>query len=297
ASVVLYLLITIAIGLWAARRVHNSKDYVVAGRSLPLYMNTATVFATWFGAESVLSVSVEFSKSGLGGIIADPFGSSMCLVIVAIFFARAFYRMDLLTIGDFYRKRYGRTMELGTSVIIAISYLGWTAAQLTALGLVFSTLTGGAISLEAGIVISGVVVLAYTIWGGMWSVAMTDLFQSVMIIVGLGVIAWFVGDVAGGPGRIIAAAAETGKFEFWPKGGTKEWLAFITAFLTLAIGSIPQQDIFQRVTSAKSEDTAVRGTLLGGVVYFAFAFVPVYIVYAGLLIDPSLGKMLASEDA
>src|SRR5438128_7229776 len=140
AFVVLYLVVTIAIGLWAARRVHDSKDFVVAGRSLPLYMNTATVFATWFGAESVLSVSVEFSKSGLGGIIADPFGSSMCLVIVAIFFARAFYRMDLLTIGDFYRKRYGRTMEFGTSVVIAISDHGSTAAHLTAHRLPFLTL-------------------------------------------------------------------------------------------------------------------------------------------------------------
>ncbi|TMH78304.1 MAG: sodium:solute symporter [Betaproteobacteria bacterium] len=297
ASVAVYLLVTIAIGLWAAMRVKNSRDYVVAGRSLPLYMNTATVFATWFGAESVLSVSIEFSKSGLGGIIADPFGSSVCLVIVALLFARAFYRMDLLTIGDFYRKRYGRAMELGTSVIIAISYLGWTAAQLTALGLVFSTLTGSAVSLQTGIVISGIIVLAYTIWGGMWSVAMTDLFQSVMIIVGLGVIAWFVGDMAGGPGKIIAVAAEAGKFEFWPRGGAKEWLAFVTAFLTLAIGSIPQQDIFQRVTSAKNERTAVAGSLLGGAVYFSFVFVPIYIVGAGLLIDPSLGALLSAQDA
>src|SRR5260370_14816240 len=115
-------------------------------------MNSATVFAAGFGAESVLSVSVEFSKSGLSGIIADPFGSSMCLVIVALFFARAFYRMDLLTIGDFYRKRYGRTMELGTSVVIAVSYLGCAAAQMTALGLPFSTWPNGAISLPAGIV-------------------------------------------------------------------------------------------------------------------------------------------------
>ena len=73
-SVVLYLLVTIAIGLWAAQRVHTSKDYVLAGRSLPLYMNTATVFATWFGAETVLSVSAEFAKSGLGGIIAPFLG-------------------------------------------------------------------------------------------------------------------------------------------------------------------------------------------------------------------------------
>jgi Na+/proline symporter len=131
----------------------------------------------------------------------------------------------------------------------------------------------------------------------MWSVAFTDLFQSVMIIVGVTLIAWVVGDMAGGPARVIAAASEAGRFEFFPKAGTKEWLTFATAFLTLAIGSIPQQDIFQRVTSAKDEKTAVRGTLLGGVIYFIFAFIPIYIVYAGLLIDPSLGKLLSAEDA
>ena len=190
AFVLLYLVMTIAIGLWAAKRVRNSKDYVVAGRSLPLYMNTATVFATWFGAESVLSVSSEFAKDGLGGVVADPFGASLCLVIVALFFARAFYRMDLLTIGDFYRKRYGRTVEVATSVLITVSYLGWTSAQMTALGLAFATLSQGAISLNTGIVLGAVIVLAYTIWGGMWSVAFTDLFQSTMIIVGVALIAW-----------------------------------------------------------------------------------------------------------
>ena len=296
-SVILYLAVTIAIGLWAAKRVHDFKDYVVAGRSLPLYMNAATVFATWFGAETVLSVSAEFAKNGMGSIIADPFGSSFCLVIVAVFFARAFYRMDLLTIGDFYRKRYGRSMEIGTSVVIAISYLGWTAAQLTALGLAFSTLSGGAVSLQWGIVLSALVVLAYTVWGGMWSVALTDLFQSVMIIAGVSIIAWFVGDMAGGAGKVVAAAADAGKFEFWPKGGSKEWLYFFTAWVTLALGSIPQQDIFQRVTSAKNERTAILGTLLGGVIYFTFAFVPIFIVFAALMIDPSLGKLLSAEDA
>src|SRR6185503_1199658 len=296
-SVAVYLLVTIGIGLWAAQRVHNAKDYIVAGRSLPIYMNTATVFATWFGAETVLSVSAEFAKSGLNGIIADPFGSSMCLVIVAVFFARAFYRMDLLTIGDFYRKRYGKTMELATSVVIAISYLGWTAAQLTALGLAFSILSGGAISLPVGIVLGAVIVLGYTIWGGMWSVAMTDFFQSVMIIAGVGIIAWVVGDMAGGPAKVIAAAAQEGRFQFFPSGGTKEWLAFFTAFITLAIGSIPQQDVFQRVTSAKDEKTAIAGTLLGGLVYFVFAFLPIFIVYAGLMIDPSLANLLKAEDA
>jgi SSS family solute:Na+ symporter len=297
ASVIVYLIVTIAIGLWAARRVHNSKDFLIAGRSLPLYINTATVFATWFGAETVLSVSATFAKDGLHGIIADPFGASCCLVFVALFFARSFYRMDLLTIGDFYRKRYGKPVEAMTSLAITASYLGWTSAQMTALGLAFSVLSGGILSLNAGIVLGAVVVLGYTIWGGMWSVAFTDLFQSVVIIVGLVIIAWLVGDMAGGAGRVVAAASDAGKLVFWPRGGIAEWLAFATAWLTLAVGSIPQQDVFQRVTSAKDEKTAIRGSLLGGASYFCFAFVPIFIAYSALLIDPSVQGLFAAEDA
>src|SRR3989338_7222760 len=140
-SVIVYLAVTITIGLLAARYVRNSTDYLVAGRSLPLYMNTATVFATWFGAEAVLSVSPTFARDGMGGVVADPFGSSFCLLFVALFFARAFYRMDLLTIGDYYRKRYSKSVEVITSIAITASYLGWTSAQMTALGLVFSVLS------------------------------------------------------------------------------------------------------------------------------------------------------------
>ncbi|OGA27556.1 MAG: sodium:solute symporter [Betaproteobacteria bacterium RIFCSPLOWO2_02_FULL_68_150] len=297
ASVVIYLGVTIAIGLWAARRVHNSKDYLIAGRSLPLYMSVATVFATWFGAETVLSVSATFAKDGLSGIVADPFGSSFCLFFVALFFARAFYRMDLLTIGDFYRKRYGKPVEVATSIAITASYLGWTSAQLTALGLAFSVLSGGAMSLSEGIVLGAAIVLGYTIWGGMWSVAWTDLFQTVIIVLGLWSIAWLVGDMAGGAAKVVSAAYEAGRLEFWPKGGAREWLAFFAAWITLAVGSIPQQDVFQRVTSARDESTAVKGSLIGGAAYFVFAFVPIYIAYAALMIDPSLKQLFQAEDS
>jgi Na+/proline symporter len=125
---------------------------------------------------------------------------------------------------------------------------------------------------------------------------MTDLFQSIVIVVGLWAIAWLVSDMAGGTGKVIAAAAEAGRFEFWPKGGTREWLWFAAAWMTLAIGSIPQQDVFQRVTSAKNEKTAVRATLLGAAIYFCFAFVPIFIAYSALVIDPSMSRLFAAED-
>ncbi|HEX6412065.1 MAG TPA: sodium:solute symporter family protein [Burkholderiales bacterium] len=290
--VALYLVVTVAIGLWAAKRVHNAKDYVVAGRSVPLFVSTALVFATWFGAETVLGVSATFLNDGLGGIVADPFGFSFCLVIIALFFARAFYRLNLLTIGDFYRHRYNKPVEIATSICIVLSYLGWVSAQLTALGLVFHTLSGGAIPLAWGIVLGTGIVLLYTLFGGMWSVAYTDVLQSVIIVAGLIYLAVLLGGAAGGFDRVVAHAAEAGKFEFWPKLEAKEILAFVAAFLTAALGSIPQQDVFQRVTAAKDADTAVRGTLLGGLIYFCMAFVPIYLAYCALLIDPKMVEPL-----
>jgi len=99
--VILYLIVSIGIGLYAATKVKNSADFVVAGHHLPLPFIIATVFATWFGSETVLGIPAKFLNEGLSGVIADPFGSSMCLVFVGLFFARPLYRMKLLTIGDF----------------------------------------------------------------------------------------------------------------------------------------------------------------------------------------------------
>jgi solute:Na+ symporter, SSS family len=296
--VVLYMAVTIAIGLAAASRVHNAKDYLVAGRSLPLYMNVATVFATWFGAETVLAVSATFAKDGLHGIPGDPFGASVCLVLAALLFARLFYRMNLLTIGDFYKHRYGKGVEVLTSVAIVASYLGWTSAQMTALGLVIHVLSGAAIDLNTAILIGAGVVLVYTVFGGMWSVAFTDLFQTVIILVGLSLVAWTVGDLAGGPSKVIAQAAADGKFDMFPADmGAAGWWAMAGAFFAFAFGSIPQQDVFQRMTSAKNETTAVRGTVIGGLIYFCFAFVPIYIGYAALIADPALKELFESDDA
>ncbi|KPK17944.1 MAG: sodium:solute symporter, partial [Betaproteobacteria bacterium SG8_41] len=223
--VILYLAASIAIGLIAATRVHNTKDFVVAGRSLPLYVVTATVFATWFGSETVLGISSTFIKEGLRGIVSDPFGSSMCLVLVGLFFAAKLYRMDLLTIGDYYRVRYDGVAELLTSLCIVVSYLGWLSAQIVVIGLVFTVVTGGGVSMNQGIVIGAVVVLIYTLWGGMYSVAWTNFVQMVVILLGLFYIAYVIAGKAGGVGTVVAHADAAGKFEFWPKFEARDVLA------------------------------------------------------------------------
>ncbi len=296
AFVVLYLLASVAIGLFAAKRVKNTADYAVAGRSLALPVVIATTFATWFGAETVLGVSARFVSGGFSAVIEDPFGASMCLVFVGLFFAYRLYQKNLITLGDYYRQRYGRAIEIICSLMIIFSYLGWVAAQITALGLVFSLLSQGGISVPLGMVIGTSIVLVYTLFGGMWSVALTDFVQMIVIGIGLIAIAWFAADLAGGADQVIGYAVREGKFRLFPDGGLKDWTFFFAAAITMMLGSIPQQDVFQRVMSSNSARTAVRGPVIGGTLYLLFAFIPMFVVTAAVLVMGDEARTLLKDD-
>jgi SSS family transporter len=296
ALVFLYLLITIAIGLWAAKRVKSTADYAIAGRNLPLVMIVTTTFATWFGAETVMGIPAKFMASGLNGVIEDPFGAGFCLILVGVFFAARLYKMTLLTISDYYRERFGRLVEVICSLIIILSYLGWVAAQVSALGLVFNLLSGGAISVPLGMVLGTVSILAYTLFGGMWSVAVTDFIQMIILVLGLLILAVFAGDMAGGASKVIELAASKDLFRFLPEPSFKEIAFFVAAGITMMLGSIPQQDVFQRVMSAKNEYAATRGPVIGGVFYILFAFVPMFLIASTLIIMPEQTAELLKDD-
>ena len=294
--VFLYLLVTIGIGLWAARRVKNTADFAIAGRHLPLIMIVTTTFATWFGSETVLGIGAKFVQGNLGSVIEDPFGSAFCLIFVGMFFAAKLYKFTLLTISDYYRQRFGKAVEILCSIMIMLSYLGWVAAQVTALGLVFNILSTGAISFEWGMVIGVASILIYTLFGGMWSVAITDFIQMIVLVVGLSIIAVMAADMAGGADKVLAYAQSKEMLKFWPAPNVKDMLFFFAAAITIMLGSIPQQDIFQRVMSAKDLNAATRGPIIGGVCYLLFAFVPMFLVVAALVILPDATTELLKGD-
>lgn len=294
--VMLYMLLTIAIGIYAAMRVNNTNDYALAGRSLPLPMVVTATFATWFGSETILGLPGRFIESGIHGVVEDPFGSGMALVLVGMFFAQKLYKLNILTIGDYYRHRYGRAIEVLCTIFIVISYLGWVGAQVAALGLVINLITEGMISVSTGMMIGTGVVLVYTMFGGMWSVAITDFFQMIIIVAGLIVILFFAADLAGGFDQIIGYARQKELFHALPEPTVSGWLFWISAAITMMIGSIPQQDVFQRVMSAKDTKTAMAGPIIGGCVYILFAFVPMFIVISAILVMPDTASGLLQED-
>ncbi|MBB1520404.1 sodium:solute symporter family protein [Aquipseudomonas guryensis] len=295
--VALYLLVTVGIGFYAATRVKNSRDFAAGGRSMGFPIVAAMVFATWFGSEAVLGIPATFIEEGFAGIIEDPFGSFGCLMLVGLIIARPLYRMNLLTIGDYFRKRFGPNVELIISLVIVASYLGWIAAQLTALGLVFNVISDGAISTTQGMFLGTFVVLLYTLFGGMWSVALTDFFQMIIIVAGLVYLTWLIGDMAGGVDVVVSKAASEGKFTFIHSFEPKDIVAFIGAAVTLMLGSIPQQDVYARVMSAKTENIAARASMFGAGFYLCFCMLPIFLAYAASIIDPEMVKRWLAEDA
>jgi len=294
--VALYLLGTLALGMWAGTRIKNTSDFAVAGRSLPLVMVITTTFATWFGAETVMGIPAKFVQGGLNAVIEDPFGAGMCLILVGMFFAAKLYKLNLLTIGDYYRQRYGKGIEIFCSVAIIFSYLGWVAAQITALGLVFSVLTGGAMAPATGMIVGTLTVLIYVVVGGFLAVAITDFIQMIVLVVGMSVIAWFAADLAGGADNVLAMAQGADLWRLWPEPSFTDIMFFIGAAVTMMFGSIPQQDVFQRVMSAKDAPTARTGAIIGGASYILFAFVPMFIVAAAVVVMGSQAMELAQND-
>ncbi|WP_448588529.1 sodium:solute symporter family protein [Thermocrinis sp.] len=290
--IVLYMLLTLAVGVFASRLVQNSKDYLLAGRSLPFHIATFVAFATWFGSETILGASSVMAKEGLWGVVADPFGAALCLILVGLFFAKPLYRMNLITFGDFYRVRYGRKTEIVASIMLIASYFGWIGAQMVAIGIILHITTG--IPQSFGILLGSLIVLIYTFLGGMWAVSLTDFIQSIMIVVGLLVVLY---EVSNGFSEIspVVMSQPPEYYKFFPSADLHEVLLFIIALISIGLGSIPQQDVFQRVMSSRSERVAVLSSITAGFLYLAFASIPLTLAifarvkYPNLLdVDPQL---------
>lgn len=273
-SIIAYLTFTVAIGYWASRRVKTTGDFMLAGRSLPIMLSSAALFATWFGSETVFGASSEFLEGGLYSVIEDPFGAALCLVLFGMFFARKLYNMNLLTLGDYFKQRYGARTELVASVFLAPPYVGYIAAQLVAMGLILHVVVG--LEIWQGVIISSVIVTFYTFIGGMWAISVTDFIQGILIVFGLGVLAYVLSKEAGGVATVLNEV-HPGNFKFLPKWEFKEITAYIAAWSVLGLGSIPSQDVYQRVMSSGSVKVAVRSCFIAAGLYLTVAMLPLFI--------------------
>jgi solute:Na+ symporter, SSS family len=256
---------------------------MLAGRSLPLALSSAALFATWFGSETVFGASSQFLKGGLFAVIEDPFGAALCLLLFGLFITRKLYAMKLLTLGDFFKVRYGKRTEIVAGIFIVPSYLGYIAAQLVAMGLIINVVTG--LETWQGVVISACIVTFYTYIGGMWAISITDFIQSILIIAGMVVLAVVLADQAGGVNAVWQSIPSK-DLQFLPEPKFNEVVAYIAAWSVLGLGSIPSQDVFQRVMSSGSEKIAVRSCYVAAGLYLTIALIPLFISVCTKMLYP-----------
>lgn len=247
---------------------------MLAGRSLPILLSSSALFATWFGSETVFGASSEFLKGGLYAVIEDPFGAALCLVLFGLFFARRLYNMNLLTLGDYFRVRYGRKTEVIACIFLAPPYVGYIAAQLVAMGLILNVITG--LAVWQGVIVSALVVTFYTYIGGMWAISITDFLQSIIIILGLAALAFVLSREAGGV-MYVLQSVHSENLRFFPQPEWKQVTTYVAAWSVLGLGSIPSQDVFQRAMSSGSANTAVRSCYYAAILYLTVAMLPLFI--------------------
>ncbi len=287
-GVVVYILIMLGVGVYAARRTHSIAEFAVAGRNLPLWLCTATIVATWFGGGVMIGVAGSAYTDGMLGVIADPFGGAMALFLVGLFVVRLIRRLRLFSYIEFIEQRFGLSAGLVASLGSMMSSLMWVAGMLVAFGLVFETMTG--VPLAIGIVGGAFVVVVYTSIGGMLAVALTDFVQMVIIAVGLVVLLVVVWVDVGGWSAIGPNLPEN-TFRLLPLNNTlDEWLVYLRAWFIFGLADIASQSLLQRGLSARSERVAQNSFYLAGVSYIGFGMIPVLLGIIASATMPNLAN-------
>lgn len=282
-GLIAYIAIQVAIGFIVSRRIHNNEDYVLAGRRLGYGLGTFTIFATWFGAETCLGAAGQAYEHGLVAAEVDPLGYTLCLFLLGLVYAGRFWNGKFLTLGDFFKQRYTRTVEcLAVALLVPTSVL-WAGAQLRAFGTVLSETS--TLSVESSIVIATVVVLLYTVSGGMMADAITDLVQGVMVILGLGVLIYAVLSAHGGIELLEAIPPD--RLRLFGEPG-RPWPLIFNSWAVPVLNAVVSQELIARTLASKSPSVARNNCLLAGGLYLTAGAMPFLLGLIGPMIAPGL---------
>jgi len=281
----IYISLTLAIGFWASKKVKTSKDFMLAGKSLTTPFVGVTLFATWFGSNHIMGNPEYFVENGVSSFFSLVITGGMALAVVGFFYAKRMYRLDIITVGDFFKLRYNKQIDITISIILVLAYPLWIASQFVALAYLFQSVIG--VSFTVGLFIGAILVVIYTYIGGMWAVSYTDMIQSLLILIGLCIILVLAFNQTESVTNLFKNKP-TSFFSILPKNGLSSWSEYIATILALFLGSIPGQEIYQRVFSAKSEKAAVNGLYLAALLIVIIPIIPALIALAATTAHPEL---------
>lgn len=281
-GILAYILVQLAIGVVVSRRIETEADYLVAGRSFGPVLATFSVFATWFGAETCIGAAGAIYERGMAGGSADPFGYGICVILTGLVFAVPLWKLKLTTLADLFRLRFDTSVERLAVLLIVPTSLFWAAAQIRAFGQVLSSASG--FEVEAMLAFAAVVVIAYTMFGGLLADAWTDVVQGSALVFGLIVL---MVTILRTEGLEPLAALETVQFN--PLGAEpRPLLEIIEEWTVPIVGSMVAAELVARMLASRSAAVARNATVAGGVAYLTIGLMPVALGLMGASLLPGL---------
>lgn len=285
----LFLLLQFGIGVWVSRRIGTEDDYLVGGRRFGYLLATLSIFATWFGAESVIGSAGQVYEHGISFGSAEPFGYGLCLVLVGLLLAKPLWRRGLTTLADLYRARFGVGVERLVAIVLIPPSLLWAAAQIRAFGSVVS-LVGG-IDVSLGVAVAALFVVAYTAFGGLLADAITDVVQGAVLSIGLITMLVLVVLQVGGPAEAAATLLASDRISL-SFADTGPWYLTVEEWAVPVLGSLVSIEVLGRVLAARSGEVAQRSAFGAGGLYLVIGGIPVLIA---LLAAPLVGPLADAE--
>lgn len=289
--IALFSIVMLGIGVYASRKIKNTTDFMVAGRGLPFWLATPVLFATWLGGGMILGGSGAAFDYGfwsadidgaVWGAIPDPYGAGLCLILAGLFYMPILRRMGGLTLSDFFNSRFSNTTAMIVSIFIIISFIFWTAVQVIAFGKIFESMIG--VDYFVGILISLVVMVTFTVLGGLWAVSYTDFWQTFIIVAGVVILLPFSINAAGGWDNVVASAPAE-YFNFFPtEFRLSAYLPWIGAWMIIGLGSIATPDLAQRAMASKDAKTAKWSAVTAGLLYWVIGTIPVILGIIGFAV-------------
>ena len=319
SGIMIYLLALLAVGLYKIRSVKNSTDFMVAGRTLPWYILVGTLLATWMGSGSLFSGAGLGYRNGLAGLWSS--GGAWLGIALIYFITQRIRNFGKVTVPDIFEARYGPAAAVLATITTVIAYTTIVSNQFRGGGKVLSMVSDGMISLEAGIIITAVFAISYTVLAGMFSVVYTDVVNGVLMTVGiLGALLFLIFRV-GGLGEIAAVAESAGKWQLFGNwaaertGDISGPIIAISFFVPTMLLLMGDGNMYQRIFSARDGGSAKKAvffwiigvivlesaiSMLGltGAVATAKGLIPDLVADAqSALVNPTEGALLEARQA
>jgi len=302
-TIVIYLAGMAIIGIILAKRIKGSQDYLAGGRKMPMWLVTATLFATWWGGGTVLGGSGAAYYDGFHGVIYDPYGAGLTLILAGLLFMKIVHDAKVNTAAQFFSCRYGSWASRWSGILMVPTYILWSAVQLVAIGKIFEFVLGW--NYSATIILGTAVILLYTVLGGILAVAWTDFAQVIITLLGLIIILPLSIKLAGGWSEVVATTPDH-MFKLFPASGSElapptlgGWLWWIGALLGVGLGSLACPDLYQRAIIAKNGKTAAGSALISGAGYWILGAIPIYLAFVAitLISQGTLTGDIINEDS